>query len=49
MNNVEGIVLNLILVMFPLLIYFMYNCYRELKCEKYNVLLLDSELLFQKY
>lgn len=51
---INSMVLNLILIMFPMLVYFIYNCYRELKCEEYNVLLLDVSLfssiyLFFKY
>ena len=49
MNIMEDVVLNLILVMFPVLVYFIYNCYRELKCEKYNVLLLDVSLVSSMY
>lgn len=49
MNFVNDIVLNLILVMFPSLLYFIYNCYRELKCEKYNDLLLDVALASSLY
>ena len=45
----KDIVLNLILVMFPMLVYFIYNCYRELKCEKYNHLLLDVSLVSSMY
>ena len=40
------VVLNCILVMFPLFVYFIYNCYRELTCEQYNSLL-HIELNFQ--
>ena len=49
MNIVEDVVLNLILVMFPIIIYFIYNCYRELKCEKYSVLMLDVSLVSSIY
>lgn len=49
MNIMEDVVLNLILVMFPILVYFIYNCYRELKCEKYNHLLLDLALVTSMY
>ncbi|MBQ8681878.1 MAG: HAMP domain-containing histidine kinase [Bacilli bacterium] len=49
MNNMEDVVLNLILVMFPVLVYFIYNCYRKLKCEKYNNLLLDVSLVSSMY
>ena len=33
MNMMRDVLLNLILMMFPILVYFIYNCYRELKCE----------------
>lgn len=49
MDIMEDVVLNLILVMFPVLLYFIYNCYRELKCEKYNNLLLDVSLVSSMY
>lgn len=49
MNIMVNVVLNLILVMFPVLLYFIYNCYRELKCEKYNALLLDVALVSSVY
>ena len=44
MNVIENAVLNLILVMFPILLYFIYNCYRELTCEKYNGVILGVAL-----
>ena len=49
MKVIEDVVLNLILVMFPILVYFIYNCYRELKCEKYNNLMLDVSLVSSMY
>lgn len=49
MNIIGDVILNLILVMFPCLVYFIYNCYRELKCEKYNLLLLDLSLVSSMY
>ena len=49
MDFINDIVLNLILVSFPFLMYFIYNCYRELKCEKYNDLLLDVALVSSLY
>lgn len=49
MNIFNDLVLNLILVMFPSLVYFIYNCYRELRCEKYNDLLLDVSLVSSMY
>lgn len=49
MNIMEDVILNLILMVFPILVYFIYNCYRELKCEKYNSLLLDVALVTSMY
>lgn len=49
MNIISDVVLNLILVMFPCLVYFIYNCYRELKCDKYNGLLLNVSLVSSLY
>ncbi len=49
MSAMRDIVLNLILMVFPILVYFIYNCYRELKCEKYNKLLLDVSLVSSMY
>lgn len=49
MEIMNDIVLNLILVVFPILVYFIYNCYRELKCEKYNNILLDVSLFSSLY
>lgn len=49
MNMMEDVILNLILMVFPILVYFIYNCYRELKCEKYNCLLLDVALVTSMY
>ena len=49
MKMIEDVVLNLILMMFPILVFFIYNCYRELKCEKYNHLLLDVALVTSMY
>lgn len=49
MNIMEDVLLNLILVMFPMLVYFIYNCYRELKCDQYNSLLLDVSLVSSMY
>ena len=49
MKILNEIVLNLILVVFPILIYFIYNCYRELKCEKYNSILLNLSLFLSLY
>ena len=49
MNIIEDLVLNLILVVFPILVYFIYNCYREVCMEKYNHLLLDLALVTSMY
>lgn len=49
MNIIDDIIFNLILTMFPMLVYFMYNCYRELRCEKYNSILLDLALVSSVY
>ena len=49
MNIAGTIILNLILITFPILIYFIYNCYRELKCEKYNNILLNLSLFTSLY
>lgn len=49
MNMIEDLVLNLILVVFPVLIYFIYNCYREVCMEKYNNLLLNISLVSSMY
>ena len=54
MRLINDVIPNIIIITFPLLIYFIYNCYRELKCEKYNNLLLNVALfsslcLFLKY
>ncbi len=49
MKILNDVILNLILVIFPILIYFIYNCYRELKCEKYNHILLDVSLFTSLY
>lgn len=49
MNFIEDMILNFILVMFPMLVYFIYNCYRELKCDKYNNLLLSVSLFSSMY
>ncbi len=46
---INDIVLNLILMMFPILVYFIYNCYLELRMEKYNYVLLDVALVSSMY
>jgi len=49
MDIISDVVLNLILMVFPILVYFTYNCYRELRCEKYNNLLLNVSLVSSMY
>ena len=44
MKIVSEIILNIILITFPILVYFIYNCYRKLKCEKYNSIILNLSL-----
>lgn len=41
----NDLILNVILMLFPILVYFIYNCYLELKCEKYNDILLSVVLI----
>ena len=45
----NSIILNIIVVTFPILIYFIYNCYRELRSDKYNYLILDIALVSSLY
>ena len=49
MNVMNDIILNLILMMFPILIYFMYSCYKEVCMEKYNDTLLGVALISSMY
>ena len=49
MSIIKEIIINSILVIFPILIYFIYNCYRELKCEKYNNILFNLSLFSSLY
>ena len=49
MNIIGEFVVNFILIMFPILVYFIYNCYRELCMEKYNSLLLNFALVSSFY
>ena len=49
MYFVEDIILNIILMMFPILVFFIYNCYREICMEKYNHLILDISLVTSMY
>ena len=44
MKILSDIALNIILITFPILMYFIYTCYRELKCEKYNSIVLNISL-----
>lgn len=45
----DSIILNIIVIVFPILVYFIYNCYRELRCDKYNYLVFDVALLSSMY
>ncbi len=49
MNIMNDIVLNLILMVFPILVYFIYSCYRELCMEKYNQTLFGVALVSSMY
>lgn len=49
MNLIEEIFLNLILILFPILIYFLYSCYILIKNKKYNELLLCLTLFTSLY
>ena len=49
MKIINDTILLIILISFPILIYFIYNCYRELKCEKYNQILLNVTLFTSLY
>ena len=49
MRIIDGVVLNLILIVFPILIYFIYHCYRSIFMEKYNDLILDVALFSSLY
>ena len=49
MNIEKDAIINLVLMIFPMLVYFVYNCYREMKCEKYNNLLLKVTLVSSIY
>ena len=49
MNIIKEDILNIILVLFPILIYFIYNCYRELKSDKYNKMLFNLSLYMSLY
>lgn len=49
MDIMKDVILNIVLMLFPILVYFIYNCYRELKCEKYNEILLNVALFSSLY
>lgn len=49
MKIINDTILIIILISFPILIYFIYNCYRELKCEKYNQIILNVSLFTSLY
>ena len=49
MNIMKDVILNIVLILFPIIVYFIYNCYRELKCEKYNSILLNVALFSSLY
>ena len=49
MTIIKDLLPNLILMIFPMLVYFVYNCYRELKCEKYNGILFNLSLFSAVY
>lgn len=49
MSIIKDVILNIVLMLFPILVYFIYNCYRELKCDKYNSLLLNVALFSSLY
>ena len=49
MDIEKDIFLNFVLIIFPMLVYFIYNCYKELKCEKYNKILFNVTLVSSIY
>ena len=49
MNIMKEVTLNIVLLLFPMIIYFIYNCYRELQGEKYNSILLNVALFSSLY
>ena len=49
MDMFHQLVLNLILVLFPILVYFLYHCYKELCMEKYNGTMLGVALVSSVY
>ncbi len=49
MSIMDDVVLNLILMLFPMLVYFMYHCYQELCMKKYNLVVFDVALISSMY
>ena len=49
MDIFGNVVMNFILIMFPMLFYFVFHCYRELCMEKYSNLLFDVSLVSSMY
>lgn len=49
MNLVEELIFDIMLVMFPILIYFVYKCYNKVFIKKYNFLLLSFALFTSVY
>lgn len=45
----DSIILNIIMIVFPILVYFIYNCYRELRSDKYNYLVFDIAIISSMY
>lgn len=45
----DGIIINSIMIIFPMLVYFIYNCYRELRSDKYNFLVMDIAFVSSVY
>lgn len=49
MDLVEELIFNIMLVMFPILVYFVYKCYNQVFIKKYNFLLLGFTLFSSVY
>ncbi len=47
--EIKNQILNIILISFPILIYFIYNCYREITKDKYNRILFNLSLFISQY
>lgn len=45
----DDIILNIVMIVFPMLVYFIYNCYRELRSDKYNYLVFDVAMVSSMY